>query len=452
MFGFDDEEILMLILGLATAVTATVVLIIVLSTPPRRYGNESPKTHRRRPSMISFYFLYVSLLVVGGGLLVLCGPFFPLGGLFLMVLAGLIIAHLLVGKESLAMHVFSSLAASMRQNLPLPAAMEIEAQGLRGKSKRVFQNIAFWLTQGFPLSESIKRGYPRCPGGALSMVTASESIAQTPRTLRIIERNISEQMQPRNHMQRMTPAYPIAVISIALMLVTMLMIFIVPKFQMIFADIGYPLPAPTQWLMRMGDFASEFGVASVPPMLVFVVIPTGLYLQFRPRRPEKPYTLSIWGDGIKWFLPPFHWFERMRAQVLTADFLHIALDAGATIDDAVSGACELDVNLCYRARLQDWLRRIQSGQNVSTAARKAGVGKSLAWALDTDINRGNTPAVLEAIASAGRANYAYARNVATSIFWPCVTLGLAVMVGFIAYALFLPMPELLNNMMDTMFT
>jgi len=448
----NDRVILIYVACVATTVAASIMLAVVLTTPRRHKPDKAFKRIRRRPSLFLFYLVYLFLLIAGAGLALLCGPFFPLGGLFVLILAGMIVTFILMGRDNLAMHVFSALGASMRQNLPLPTAMEAEARSLTGRAKFVFHNIATWLSQGFSLSESIRRGYPRCPGEALSMVAAAEHVGQTPKTIAVVERNIVEKLRCANSLQPMSPGYPIALVLMTLMILGGLVIFIIPKFQTIFSDIGCNLPSPTLWLLKIVDFTSEFGFVSLPSLIIFWIIPTALYLQFRPRRPEKPYALSVWGDGIKWFLPPLHWFERMRAQILAADFLRIALDAGATIDAAVAGACELDLNICYRFRLGRWLARIQRGENVSAAARAAGIGKTLAWAFDTDVNPNNAPAILEAIASAGRVNYAHARTVARSIFWPCVTLVLAGFVGFIAFAMYLPLPAMLNNMMDTMFT
>lgn len=447
----NDTGITVIAIGAAMVFAAIIVLLIVFVTPPRRYAGQAPKLRRRRPSIFLFYCFYIFLLAAGIGLLYLCGPFFPLGGVFLLVLGGMTVTFLLTGRETLSMHVFSSLGASMRQNLPLTTAMEAEARSLTGQAQNVFQNIAAWLSQGFPLSEAILRGYPRCPGEALSMVKAAEYVGQTPKTIAVIERNISEKMRYGNYLQPMYPSYPIAVIIVSVLIVTMMLYFVVPKFEMIFSDLECRLPAATIWMMQISRVTNE-GFVLIPPAMLLLIVPMGLYLRFRPRRPEKPYTLSNWGDEIKWHLPPLHWFERMRAQILTADFLRIALEAGATVDNAVTGACALDLNVQYRNRLNEWLMRIQMGENVSAAARAAKVGTSLAWAFDTDVNPGSTPAVLEAIASAGRINYSHARNVARSIFWPCLTLLMATMIGFIVYAMFIPLTTTLNVMMDFLFT
>ncbi len=48
--------------------------------------------------------------------------------------------------------------------------------------------------------------------------------------------------------------YPVAVISIAFLITTFLIVKVVPVFADIFKDFGKPLPAPTQLLVDLSDF------------------------------------------------------------------------------------------------------------------------------------------------------------------------------------------------------
>jgi type II secretory pathway component PulF len=46
--------------------------------------------------------------------------------------------------------------------------------------------------------------------------------------------------------------------------------------------------------------------------------------------------------------------------------------------------------------------------------------------------------ILETLESFYRSNYSYYVNLARFIMWPCVTLLMGVMVGFVVYAIFSP--------------
>jgi type II secretory pathway component PulF len=66
------------------------------------------------------------------------------------------------------------------------------------------------------------------------------------------------------------------------------------------------------------------------------------------------------------------------------------------------------------------------------------------WAFDTEVNQGNTLAVLETLESFYRSNYNYRVGFIMLMMGPCVTIIMGTMVGFVAYAVFSPMVAIVN--------
>ncbi|NIN72419.1 MAG: type II secretion system F family protein, partial [Gammaproteobacteria bacterium] len=48
--------------------------------------------------------------------------------------------------------------------------------------------------------------------------------------------------------------YPVVVISVAVLIVTGIMVFVIPKFQEIFNDFNVELPALTLWLIELSSW------------------------------------------------------------------------------------------------------------------------------------------------------------------------------------------------------
>ncbi|MBN2511326.1 MAG: hypothetical protein JXB18_00175, partial [Sedimentisphaerales bacterium] len=65
-------------------------------------------------------------------------------------------------RYSLALNVLSTISTAMRQNLPLPMALETAASGRKDPAARIFRQTAKGLCEGRLLSESLKRAYRRC--------------------------------------------------------------------------------------------------------------------------------------------------------------------------------------------------------------------------------------------------------------------------------------------------
>ncbi|MHC4526198.1 MAG: type II secretion system F family protein, partial [Planctomycetota bacterium] len=155
-------------------------------------------------------------------------------------------------KCGLVIDIISTIGTSMRQSLPLPTALAAAAHGQKKKVSRVFNNIAHWLTQGCPLSEALRRGYPKCPSNILASITAAEKVDQLPKAIESLQADIAEKMGPKNIEKSDTFIYPITVLTIAFFIMMGLAIFIIPTFSEVLSDISEgqaSLPFATQSLM-----------------------------------------------------------------------------------------------------------------------------------------------------------------------------------------------------------
>jgi len=132
--------------------------------------------------------------------------------------------------------------------------------------------------------------------------------------------------------------------------------------------------------------------------------------------------------------------------VQVVELLRLSLNASCTVNDAIANTLNLDVNNCFKKRLLSWLVKVERGDNIAAAARESRLGNSLVWAFDEQVNQGNTLAILETLESFYRSNYSYRVNLARFIMWPCVTIIMGAMVGFVVYAMFSPGIAIINHL------
>jgi type IV pilus assembly protein PilC len=337
----------------------------------------------------------------------------------------------------------------MRQNLPLAMALESAASGQNDKRSRILRGIKKWLVQGYSLSESVKRGYPKCPSRAVAMIAAAEKINQLPYAIKAIETDMVAKADENKRIKTVGALYPVIVISFMFFVVLALMTYVMPQFNCILEEMfeGKSLPAATRFLMRTAGFiAYQFGwlIGLAFVFTIFVVVPVSIRIRFRPRRPDKPYLFSRIGDFIKWHLPVLRWFEKNYSMVQVVEILRLSLNAGCTVNDAIANTLNLDVNNCFKKRLRKWLAKVEAGGSIADSAGESGLGSSLTWAFDTEVNQGNTLAVLETLESFYRSNYNYRVGFIMLMMGPCVTIIMGTMVGFVAYAVFSPMVAIVN--------
>ena len=389
------------------------------------------------------------LLIIGA--FIVFGPLGAIGlGFFILFIAA-IISYGLTSRHAVAAYVISTIGSSMRQNLPLPMALETAAGNQKDKRSKILQRIKKWLVQGYSLSESIKRGYPKCPGCAMAMVAAAERIDQLPEAIGAIEADMVVRADERMKIRPVHPFYPVLLIVFMFFIVFVLVWRVVPVFGSVLEEMTgrEELPAATRFLCGIADFvAFRYGwlFGLLVATIVIIVIPVSIYISFRPRRPDKPYLFSRIGDFVKWHLPILHWFERNYSMVQVIELLRLSLNAGCTVNDAIANTLGLDVNNRFRKSLKNWLAKVQSGENISVSAKAEGIGTTLAWAFDEQVNQGNTLMILEMLESFYRSNYSYRINLARYIMWPCVTLIMGTMVGFVILAMFLPSIKVIHSL------
>jgi hypothetical protein len=150
-----------------------------------------------------FVFLLISITLG-----MVFGPLGVSGIVFFALLIGSIIAYGLTSRLATDTYIISTIGSSMRQNLPLSMALESAAGGRADNRSRILNGIKKWLVQGYSLSESIKRGYPKCPGYAVAMIAAAERIDQLPFAIQAIEADMMAKADERRKIRPVHPLYP----------------------------------------------------------------------------------------------------------------------------------------------------------------------------------------------------------------------------------------------------
>lgn len=371
--------------------------------------------------------------------------FFFLG--IVAVIASLI-GYGISSRRTVALQVISTLGGSIKQNLPLPMALDCAAAGRDDTTARTLRRIKKWLVQGYPLVESMRRGYPQCRAQTLALLAAGERFGQLPAAFDAVRTDMKAQAAERDKLRPVHPLYPVVMVTFMFLLLLAIMRFVMPTFKAVLEEmVGGQLPAPTRALISVVNFLTYDTQAwLLLALLPFVALLLWLRGRFGRRRPEEPYLFSQIGDFLKWRLPLLHWFENNYSILQVVELLRLSLNAGCPVDEAIAGTLDLDVNVCFKKRLECWRNRVQEGDNVAAAARRCGLGRALAWAFDSHVGSAETPVVLEMLESFYRSNYSYRINLARFILWPCGIILLGATVGFVVLAIFLPSVSVLSHL------
>ena len=203
LFGAAEENPVIL-LSAGIIFLSTIVAILFSKTEPDEINSAK--------IIVRFFIQIVLSIAVISALFALSAPLGFIGIVFAIVFVSSLISYLITSRYATIAYVLSTIGSCIRQNLPLPMALETAASGKFDKRSRILLSIKKWLVQGYSLSDSIRRGFRYCPGYAIAMITAAERINQLPLAIQAIENNLSIQAKERTKIRPVHPIYPIIVI------------------------------------------------------------------------------------------------------------------------------------------------------------------------------------------------------------------------------------------------
>jgi type IV pilus assembly protein PilC len=151
------------------------------------------------------------------------------------------------------------LASLLTAGLPLVQCLEaLQEQTEDPVFRIIIREVRTEISSGNSFSNSVKK-FPRAFNSLfISMVEAGEASGALAEILGKVAAYFEASVK-LNKKVKSAMTYPIAVIGLAIVLVTVLLIFVIPVFSKMFADFGKALPAPTQLLIDFSNFLRGWG-------------------------------------------------------------------------------------------------------------------------------------------------------------------------------------------------
>src|SRR5262245_29310100 len=323
--------------------------------------------------------------------------------------------------------------------LPILRSLQIlEQQQKPGLLKAIIGGVADEVEGGGTLSDAMAQ-YPKAFDKLyVNMINAGEAGG----VLDIILSRLADFMEKAAKLKKKVIGamiYPAVVISIAVGIVSMIMIFVIPKFEQIFRDFKTDLPGITKillWVSRW--FANEYGWAYV------LFAPIGMILLVKLIRISEGGKYAV--DLIKLKIPILGGILAKTAVARFTRTLGTLISAGVPILDALNITKETCGNEVYSKALIKVHDAIREGESMADPLRATKIVDALVVNMvDVGEETGDLDKMLIKIAD----NYDNDVDVLVgsliSILEPVMVVVLGLMVGFIVIALFAPMVALIQS-------
>ncbi|MEO0586560.1 MAG: type II secretion system F family protein [Planctomycetota bacterium] len=383
----------------------------------------------------------VLIAVLAGMLGVVFGP--VSGGLLLIVLLFALVLTtqaVNVSRCASAMMTLNFLQHATRRNLPLGGVIEAlgAARVVRRKDARAARRE---IDAGNGIAASLSR-LRAIPAWAVKMTAGAEVSGQLDRTLgrasKRLQRSVGQLSQDQLSFGL---AYALMMTSILLLLLAGLSLFIIPQFVEIFDDFNIEVPWQTSLTFDVAN-SIQLPLAFVAWLLLALLTAFGLWTVTRGV-PPVPAFIAI-RDALAWWLPVWRGAERRRCYAEAAWQLGDGLGAGMPLHVAIRGASTGGINRRLRLRLATWADRVEAGEGPADAARKSGLPNELAAMTQTAAAATHPDSPLDFVARLYNLRAEGRGAVARAAILPVITLVFAVVVGWVAYSLLLPLTLLME--------
>ncbi len=335
------------------------------------------------------------------------------------------------------------LATLVDAGLPLLRGLRVlEKQERNATLKNIIGELALSIEGGSTFSEGLAQHPKVFDRLFVNMVKAGELGG----VLEVVLTRLSEFMEKAQKIKGKVIAamfYPIAVLVVAVGILMILMVKVIPSFKSVFEGMleGSQLPAFTRLVLGISDMVRHQFVLTVS---IFV----GLYIVFLLAVKTKFGRLA-W-DKVKLKMPAV---GPVISKVSIARFtrtLGTLISSGVPILQALTIVKETAGNVVIANAVNAVHESVKEGETITAPLEASGVFPPMVISMvDVGEQTGALPEMLLKIADNYDEEVDNAVAAMTSLLEPIMIVFLAVIVGSIVIAMFLPLIELMNRVGDS---
>jgi type IV pilus assembly protein PilC len=334
-----------------------------------------------------------------------------------------------VGLKDLA--ILSRQAATMvSAGLSLLKTLSVLTEQTENKKlKEVLVQVTRDVETGYALSDALARHDRVFPPLMVSMIRAGETGGFLEGALDTVATNYEKEAKLRSTVKS-AMTYPVMVLILAVVAVIAMLLFIVPIFETMFADMGSELPLPTQFLVLLSK-----SMVFVVPVLVVGGIAFSIWWNANKNTEQ----VRRFVDPVKLKLPVFGPLLKKIAITRFSRNLADMVSAGVPILQALTVVGETSGNWVVEQAAKNVANSVRTGKSISGPLSEETVFPTMAvQMIAVGEDSGSLEIMLKKVADFYDAEVQATTEALTSIIEPLLVAFLGVIVGGMIVALYMP--------------
>lgn len=322
--------------------------------------------------------------------------------------------------------------------LPIVRSLKILTEQMKPCAlKGIVAQVAEDVESGSSLSEAMSKHPKAFDRLYVNMVKAGEAGG----VLDTILQRLAVYMEKAQALKRKVigaSIYPASVITIAVLIVSGILIWVIPQFKVVFEDLGAELPIPTMLLMKLSDFLVAF-------WWLLPGVPFVLYVAYRMTVKNKGGRIAL--DKFKLHMPLFGDIIKKSVISRFCRTLGTLIASGVPILEALSIVKNAVGNEVIANAVQVVHDSIREGESIAEPLAQTKVFDDIVInMIDVGEETGELDKMLIKVADNYDDEVDAAVGALMSIMEPAMIIGMGLTIGFIVVALFLPLVSLINSM------
>jgi len=328
------------------------------------------------------------------------------------------------------------LATFLKVGVPITDAIRLLRSGTHsGAFKAALNDVNADLDDGESFSVAISHHPNIFNQLYVDMVRAAEYSGNLDKVLLQVASYLQRQDTAMKKL-RSAMIYPAIILTLAVVVCGVLIVFVLPNFVSLFREFHADLPLPTRVLIAVGAFAQAWRLQIIIGAAL-VAVGAFLFLQSRPGRVAWDHTLirlPIIGTIVVFAI-----IERFTRTLST--MLRAGIPISQTFDVAIASAG----NIRYRHGLESVRNRMSSGDGFSEPLAATGLFPPMVIRMvRVGEETGTLDQSLEQIADFLAEEMDYKVRNMIALMEPSLVIGVGGAVGFVAVSVILPMYGLLR--------
>ena len=334
----------------------------------------------------------------------------------------------------------TQLSTYVKSGIPLTDSISIlENQTKNKRNKDIFKKILYELNTGANFSEALARQGSTFPKLLVNMMKTSELTGNLTEAL---DDMASYYKTAESNRKQIISAltYPSVVLVISIAVLAFLLIFIVPKFEGIFIELGSDLPGITLFLIKASDFLQENIVKLVLVLVAVIILIIAMYKNIKQIR-----YICQW---VVMHIPVIKDVIIYNEVVMFTKTFSSLIKHDVFITDSIEMLGKVTNNEIYKSILKEAVTNLSTGNGLSKAFENKWAFPRIAYEmLVTGEKTGRLGMMMENVANYYEDEQKNLVQRLKSLIEPVMIIMLAGIVGIILMAIFIPMFSMYGNIL-----